>query len=111
MNTRMIFDGIFGGRFHDRQHAIDIFNRYNAEVQRRVPPERLLVFDVKSGWEPLCAFLGVPVPQGVPFPHLNDTAEFRRRIHIIRTIAYGLPVAVATLALGAILALRFRRNC
>ena len=31
----------------------------------------------QGGWEPLCAFLGVPVPDGEAFPHLNDTAEFK----------------------------------
>ena len=37
-----------------------------------VPAARLLVFDVKQGWKPLCAFLGVPVPSQ-PFPHLNES--------------------------------------
>ena len=40
-----------------------------------IPPERLLVFDVTEGWEPLCAFLGVPVPDGA-FPRTNSTEEF-----------------------------------
>jgi hypothetical protein len=40
-----------------------------------LPPERLLVFDVTEGWEPLCAFLGVPVPDA-PFPHVNSAEEF-----------------------------------
>ena len=35
--------------------------------------EKLLWFDVREGWEPLCEFLGVDVPD-VPFPH-----EFRRK--------------------------------
>jgi hypothetical protein len=41
------------------------------KVQRIVPPEKLLVFNVKEGWEPLCNFLGKPVPN-LPFPHIND---------------------------------------
>ena len=40
-----------------------------------MPPERLLVYEVKEGWEPLCRFLGVPVPQ-TPFPHVNDAETF-----------------------------------
>jgi len=47
-------------------------------VKREVPPERLLVYDTPQGWEPLCAFLGVPVPD-VPFPKTNSTEEFRNR--------------------------------
>ena len=52
------------------------YERHNAEVRAEVPPDRLLEFDVAQGWEPLCAFLEVPVPDE-PFPRLNDTAGFR----------------------------------
>jgi hypothetical protein len=37
-----------------------------------VPPEKLLVMQLKDGWAPLCKFLGVPVPEG-PLPRANDT--------------------------------------
>lgn len=47
--------------------------RWNEEVIRRVPAERLLVWNVKEGYPPLCRFLGVPVPDE-PFPHVNDAA-------------------------------------
>jgi hypothetical protein len=36
---------------------------------------------VAEGWEPLCKFLNKPIPDE-PFPHLNDTQEFRRHIHL-----------------------------
>jgi len=42
-------------------------------VRAAVAPERFLVFDVAEGWEPLCAFLGMP---DEPFPRSNSTAEF-----------------------------------
>ena len=45
-------------------------------------PDRVLVVDVKQGWEPLCAFLGVPVPEDEPFPHVNDTAAFHAFDHV-----------------------------
>ncbi|RYE88216.1 MAG: sulfotransferase family protein, partial [Hyphomicrobiales bacterium] len=44
-------------------------------VQESIDPERLLVFDVRQGWEPLCAFLGVPVPS-ISFPRLNSSKQF-----------------------------------
>jgi len=47
------------------------FERHNAEVRAHVPADRLLEFNVKEGWEPLCEFLEVPVPDR-PFPHLNS---------------------------------------
>jgi hypothetical protein len=48
-------------------------------VKRTIPSGRLLVFDVKEGWEPLCAFLGVSVP-GTPFPRVNERENFGRDI-------------------------------
>lgn len=56
-----------------------IFNAWNAEVQRTVPSDRLLVFDVKDGWEPLCHFLGVPVPD-TPFPHSNAGESLQKNM-------------------------------
>jgi hypothetical protein len=60
-----------------RAEVIDAYQRHNAAVQREVPARRLLVHDVAEGWEPLCSFLGVPVPEA-PFPRVNDRAEFHR---------------------------------
>ena len=68
----------FGGRLNDHDHAIAVYERHNAEVRRTIPPERLLVYDVAGGWEPLCRFLGLAIPRD-PFPHANKTDEFRRR--------------------------------
>jgi hypothetical protein len=59
------------GAAADRASAIAAFERHNAEVRRTVPAARLLVFEVREGWGPLCAFLGRPVPQAA-FPHLNE---------------------------------------
>ena len=53
--------------------------RFNDEVQQTVPADRLLVWSVSDGWEPLCNFLDLPVPD-TPFPHLNDSGEFVQRI-------------------------------
>lgn len=75
----VIGNRVFGGRFDDRDHAIGVYEAHNAAVKAELPPERLLVYRVSEGWEPLCAFLGVPMPTE-PFPHTNSTAEFRARI-------------------------------
>jgi hypothetical protein len=53
--------------------------RYHDEVKRTVPADRLLVWSVEEGWEPLCEFLDVPVPD-TPFPRLNDSAQFGERL-------------------------------
>jgi hypothetical protein len=46
-----------------------------------VPPERLLVYESQEGWDPICAFLGVPVP-ATPYPKANTTEEFRSRFPV-----------------------------
>jgi hypothetical protein len=52
---------------------------HNEAVKRTIPPERLLVWRVQEGWEPLCEFLELPVPD-VPLPHANDEETFRGRV-------------------------------
>ncbi len=59
----------------DDAEAIALYHRHIASVREAFPPERLLVYDVAEGWEPLCAFLGRPVPAG-PFPRSNDARQF-----------------------------------
>ena len=97
----------FDGKFEDKHHAIEVFNRHNEEVRRRVPRERLLVYEVREGWGPLCEFLGVEEPDQ-PFPRLNDAAQMRRRILAVRFLSAAVPAALALLGIGA-LAL-FRRS-
>ena len=74
-----VWNGEFDGRFDDMDHAIDVFNQHNEAVRREISPDRLLVFEVGQGWEPLCAFLDVPVPDE-PFPRTNDRQEFAERV-------------------------------
>jgi hypothetical protein len=99
LTQRLIWEGVFRGRFEDRAFAVEVFKRHTEEVKRVVPPERLLVYEVKEGWGPLCSFLGVPIPEGKPFPHLNDAEEFRSRIRrgtfVVRAVACSVVGALA----------------
>lgn len=71
------------GHIHDRDFMIDWFRRNTEDVLATIPPERLLVYEAGQGWEPLCAFLGVPVPDE-PYPSENSRAEFIGRGHQFR---------------------------
>lgn len=64
-------------RFDSRERAIAEFHRHVAEVKSALPADRLLVYELGTGWEPLCAFLGVPVPEQ-DYPHTNSSAAFRQ---------------------------------
>jgi hypothetical protein len=78
--SNRIWDELFGGRFEDREHTLEVFRRHNAEVVATVPAGRLLVYQVREGWQPLCEFLGLDVPEQ-PFPRVNDTQAFRDYNH------------------------------
>jgi hypothetical protein len=108
MTDLLVWDGLFDGRFTDRDHAVAVFERHIEHVRATCPPERLLVYDVAEGWEPLCAFLDVPVPRH-PFPRLNDARVTRRVIAGVRWGTRGAPIVAASAAAGA-LAVRMRRR-
>lgn len=81
----------FGEHIHDRDYMVAAFQQHNDEVKRAVPPERLLVFEVKEGWQPLCDFLGVPAPSG-PFPHTNSREEMEAMIKAAKASGRTQPV-------------------
>lgn len=64
--------------FDDRAFAQSM-HRWNERVKREIPADRLLVWDPREGWEPLCAFLEVAVPSE-PLPNVNDAAGFKEGI-------------------------------
>ncbi len=66
------------GRLEPGQLAAAL-TRFQYQVERDIPEERLLVWNVIEGWEPLCEFLGVDVPDA-PFPRLNDSKMFVDRV-------------------------------
>lgn len=80
----------FDGSPKDREHATKEFERHIREVKERVPPRRLLVYEVKQGWEPLCEFLGVEAPRE-PFSRLNERDQFPKlmRRAILSELARG----------------------
>jgi hypothetical protein len=69
---------LFEGGLHDKETVISAYKAHNARVREVIPAERLLVYEVAQGWEPLCRFLGVDAPDG-PMPKVNTTEEFQAR--------------------------------
>lgn len=98
LQGKIVWQGLFNGRFTDRAYAIQRFHDYTEAVKQHVPPEKLLIFEVKEGWQPLCDFLGVPVPD-VPFPHVNDRENILRQFKRLRWTLHLLPFAAATVGL------------
>jgi len=75
VGIKLIAERVFGGRLDDRGHAISIYEKNIADVQVAFAPDRLLTYHLGEGWDRLCPFLGVPIPDA-PFPRTNSTAEF-----------------------------------
>jgi hypothetical protein len=85
--------------FDDKPAILAQFAAHTEEVKRIIPPERLLVFDVKQGWEPLCKFLGVPVPDG-PFPRVNDAKQFQGYTKRGTIVSWAILAIAAGLLVG-----------
>jgi hypothetical protein len=98
MNKTWIYHEVIQ-RFAEREHVLRVFTDHIEEVRRVVPAERLLVYQVSQGWGPLCAFLGVPVPDA-PFPRVNDAADFKRAVLAITAVCWLVLLSPLALALG-----------
>ena len=59
----------------EKNHAIESFEEHTEEVKKNIDASRLLIFEVKDGWEPLCDFLEKEVPSD-SFPKINSRDEF-----------------------------------
>jgi hypothetical protein len=108
----LVWQGTFDGRFREREYALRVFREHNQAVQETIPADKLLVFDVKEGWEPLCQFLGVSAPVGEPFPHLNDASSMRMGTWLrerYRGVALRAGAIAASVGLG-LLALAWQRR-
>jgi hypothetical protein len=63
----------------DRDELAEAFVAHNDAVKAVIPASQLLVFEVREGWEPLCNFLGAPIPDE-SFPRTNHREEFWDRV-------------------------------
>ncbi len=73
---RQIFEVSMQNRFGDIDFARKMWEAHHEDVKKHVPAEKLLIYEVKDGWGPLCDFLGVPEPSE-PLPHLNKKENFK----------------------------------
>lgn len=67
---------LFGGDEPNKASLVASFNAHNEAVMQTIPPNRLLIYEVSQGWEPLCLFLNKAVPD-TPFPYENKREDMR----------------------------------
>ncbi|MDT8318392.1 MAG: sulfotransferase [bacterium] len=78
MIRNLILNGVFTGKYKNKEYAIDTYKKHIERIIRLVSPDRLLKYKVTQGWEPLCHFLDVPIPS-IIFPWLNDRHSFNTK--------------------------------
>ena len=100
MTRKLIWQRAHKGTMADRTRALAFYQQHIEEVRAGVPAEKLLVFSVDQGWEPLCQFLGVQVP-ATPFPNVNDRAAIKKVIANMTRGAYVI-MAVGAIVLAAL---------
>jgi hypothetical protein len=72
---KKLFQKLFGDKLTDKEFMVNWYNSRVEKIKSQYPSERLLVYEVSQGWEPLCKFLDLPVPEE-PFPNMNNRQEF-----------------------------------
>lgn len=95
------------------KHGKEVFGQHNQEIRDLVPPENLLEYQIGMGWEPLCKFLGHPVPP-IPFPRTNDAEGFttrckRRNFAQLMNIVFRITSITLIACLAGVLVLRMKR--
>ena len=90
------------------RHGKDAFHEHYQRVRELVPPDRLLEYRVSEGWEPLCRFLDLEIPDR-PFPAGNEQESFRQVFRVLdrkralavlrKTLPWLLGFAIAALSI------------
>jgi hypothetical protein len=101
MTSKLIWERSHKNTMANKEAAIAYYNEYIEEVKRAIPKEKLMVFTVDQGWEPLCNFLGVAVPQK-PFPNKNDREQIKKTILKIKSLAWLLIGTVGFIIAGLV---------
>ncbi|KAH6988237.1 P-loop containing nucleoside triphosphate hydrolase protein [Ilyonectria sp. MPI-CAGE-AT-0026] len=115
--SRKAILGFFDARNVDeaRKNARMVYDRHYRQLQEMVPPEKLLVYRMGEGWEPICEFLDKPVPD-LEFPRVNEAAALKEKMakkiksHITKAAMVLMPWVVGVVALGVGLWTVMRRN-
>lgn len=85
-----------------RSNARMVYDRHYRQVREIVPPEKLLVYRMGEGWEPICRFLDKPVPD-VGFPWVNEVAALKAAISAkIKSYIAGAAMVLMLWVVGAV---------
>jgi len=89
-------EGIFDTMDEGEEASVKYYNEWVEDVKKTIPADRLLIFKVQDGWEPLCKFLDLPVPEQ-PFPNVNDKNVIKAMTRKAKTMAWSLVLGAPVL--------------
>lgn len=76
-----------------------LYKDFRKLIEDTIEPDRLLIFNVKEGWEPLINFLELSESHSYlmnePFPFVNDQQTVKIVVLIMDIIAIGLPLWIS----------------
>lgn len=80
--TRKLVYGYFYAKTPDevRNNARGVYREHYRRIREAAPKERILEYRLGDGWGPLCDFLEKEVPEGLPFPRINEAAALQAKI-------------------------------
>ena len=105
----LIIKYYFGGDIP--RHGIETFSKHNTMVRKLASENKrdFLEFQLGDDWEPLCEFLGKPVPD-IDFPHVNDSQSFRKSFNLGWSFSVTMMASLGMVLLGLILGIFCNRN-
>lgn len=85
-----------------KANARAAYRKHYERVRDTVPRKRMLEFELAEGWEPLCKFLGKPVPS-VEFPHRNEAHTTKAGIDafVLKALMNSLQNIALVVGVGA----------
>ncbi len=88
IGQKLISEGVFGGEVDDRNHIVEVYKKHIADVQATFGQDRLLTYELGSGWDPLCQFLGCKIPDE-PYPYGNSSEQFEGNVAAVTDTPSG----------------------
>jgi len=76
---RYLFGQFFKGTFLDKEKTLSLVNAYLDEINAIIPADKMLIYEISEGWQPLCDFLELRVPE-IEFPYKNKREDFNTMI-------------------------------
>ncbi len=83
------------------EEAIAYYHKWTEQIKSEIPADKLLVFEAKEGWEPLCKFLGVDEVPSEPYPRVNDTKQMQDMVQTSIRFCNACYIGLPTLITGA----------